>query len=54
MKKVEMWYNRNCRSWVVYKVDDNGNQVDDAYYTGVKSDALHTKRAMEAEIAKEE
>lgn len=50
--KVDRWYDRRTRSWVVQTLDGEGNQVGDAYYTGVKSDAIHTQRAMEADLAK--
>lgn len=48
---VEKYYDRHCRSWCIRKMDKFGNQCGDAYYTGVKSDALSCQRTYEKEIA---
>lgn len=47
---VDMWYDRQTRSWVVQKKDAEGNQIGDAYYTGSKSDAQKTKESWEKEL----
>jgi hypothetical protein len=38
--KVERWYDRHTRSWVVQLKDDEGNQIDDAIYVASKPEAI--------------
>ena len=45
--KIEMWYDRHRREWVLYPVDDEGNQLAEAMYGFGKKDALDTKRLLE-------
>lgn len=35
--KVRTWYDRAIRSWVTQIVDEEGNQIGDASYSGSKS-----------------
>lgn len=43
--KVEVWYDRATRSWVVQRLDADGNQIGTADY-------VHSKREAQA-LAKE-
>ncbi len=45
---VTRWYDRATRSWVVQRKDAAGNQIGDAYYAGVKSDAVKCEREWKA------
>lgn len=38
--KIDRWYDRQSRSWVVQRLDIEGNQVGDAYYSGTKLGAI--------------
>ncbi len=48
--KVERWYDRNTRSWVIQLLDDQGNQVGNAVYVGNKHDALYEENLMKKEL----
>lgn len=47
--KIEMWYDRSRRNWVLYPVDAEGNQLEEARYGFGKTEALKIKRDMEEE-----
>lgn len=34
--KIDVWYDRHTRSWVIEKKDNDGNQICDAIYCGNK------------------
>lgn len=36
--KIEYWYDRHARSWVVMQVDEEGNQIGEAEYCGTKEE----------------
>lgn len=39
--KIEYWYDRHTRSWVVMQVDEEGNQIGEAKYCGTKEERDH-------------
>ena len=41
--RVDVWYDRGSRSWVVQRKDRYGNQVGEADYVGRKEHALELK-----------
>lgn len=45
---VTCWYDPHYRHWVLYPVDAEGNQLDEASYAFGKDNARATKQAMEA------
>lgn len=47
---VECWYDPHYRHWVLYPVDAEGNQLDEATYDFGKANALRTKAQMETEL----
>ena len=47
---VECWYDPHYRHWVLYPVDAEGNQLDEATYDFGKTNALKTKAQMESEL----
>lgn len=47
---VECWYDPHYRHWVLYPVDAEGNQLDEATYDFGKTNALRTKAQMETEL----
>lgn len=47
--RVEMWYDRHYRHWVIYPVDAEGNQWWEAQYGFGKAEALRIKRDIERE-----
>lgn len=47
--KIEMWYDRSRREWVLYPVDEEGNQLAGASYGFGKAEALRIKKDLEAE-----
>jgi len=44
--KVDSWYDRRTRSWIVQLMDEEGNQIGDAYYTGIKEDAIREEKEL--------
>ena len=48
--KIECWYDRHYRHWVLYPVDAEGNQLDEARYGFGKAEAVAMRTAMEAEL----
>lgn len=44
---IDVWYNRSARSWVVQRMDPDGNQVGDADYVYTKREALLIKKSYE-------
>lgn len=48
--KVEMWHDKNTKSWVVQKLDSKGNQIGDASYVATKDEAKKEKTRLEKEI----
>lgn len=47
--KIEMWYDRSRKEWVLYPVDEEGNQLAAASYAFGKKDANETKKQLEAD-----
>lgn len=47
--KVDMWYDRHRREWVIYPVDEDGNQYGEAQYGFSKAEALRIKKELETE-----
>lgn len=47
--KIEMWYDRSRREWVIYPVDEDGNQLAEARYGYGKAEAKEIKKDLEAE-----
>ena len=47
---VEMWYDRHYRHWVIYPVDIEGNQIDEARYGFGRKEAEWIKKEFEEEI----
>jgi hypothetical protein len=41
--KLDRWYDRSTRSWIVRAVDAEGNQIGDAIYVATKGEALAVK-----------
>lgn len=53
--KIEMWYDRSRKEWVLYPVDENGYQIDAAQYEGRgKKYAQALREEMALEYLKEE
>lgn len=46
---VDMWYDRSRREWVIYPVDDEGNQIAGARYGFNKNEAQAIKKDIEEE-----
>lgn len=46
---VEMWYDRHYRHWVIYPVDAEGNQLQEARYGFGKAEAQKIKKEIEQE-----
>lgn len=46
---IDKWYDRHRREWVLYPVDDEGNQLAEARYGFSKAEAEDIKRELEAE-----
>lgn len=46
---IEMWYDRHRRNWVLYPVDEEGNQIAEATYGFGKAEALRIKKELEEE-----
>lgn len=47
---IECWYDPHYRHWVLYPVDAEGNQLDEASYGFGKKEATQMKKDMEAEL----
>lgn len=47
--KIEMWYDRHRREWVLYPVDEEGNQLTEARYGFSKAEAKGIKADLEKE-----
>lgn len=47
---IECWYDRSRRNWVIYPVDAEGNQLEEARYGFGKVEAMKIKQDMENEI----
>lgn len=47
---IECWYDPHYRHWVLYPVDENGYQLDEATYGFGKKEAVQMKKDMEAEL----
>ena len=41
---IEMWYDPHIRLWVLYPVDKEGNQLEDATFVCGKKEALKVKK----------
>jgi len=48
---VRRWYDRRTRSWVVQKLDADGNQVGDAEYVGTRAGAEAIERQLREEVS---
>ena len=48
--RAEMWYDRHRREWVIYPVDEEGNQLEAARYGFSKREAQEIKDEIEADI----
>lgn len=48
--RVEMWYDRHYRHWVIYPVDAEGNQLEEARYGFGKAEALEIKNDLIEEL----
>lgn len=40
---IEMWYDKHYRHWVIYPIDEFGNQIGEAQYGFGKQDAKRIK-----------
>jgi len=47
--KVDRWYDRHTKSWVVQLKDEDGNQIGNATYLGVKQQAITEENRMKIE-----
>lgn len=47
--KIDMWYDRSRKNWVIYPVDTEGNQLTEAVYGFSKSEAKEIKKDLELE-----
>ena len=47
--KIDMWYDRSRKNWVIYPVDDEGNQLTEAVYGFSRSEAKKIKKDLELE-----
>ena len=47
--RIEMWYDRHFRHWVLYPVDADGTQIAEATYGFGKPEALRIKAELEKE-----
>ena len=45
--KIEKWYDRSRREWVIYPVDKDGNQLTEASYGFSKAEAEQIKKELE-------
>lgn len=44
--KVERWYDRRSRNWIVQLLDEDGNQIGDAYYCYTKKEASDEEKRL--------
>ena len=49
--KVEKWFDRRSRVWIVQKLDRDGNQIGDAGLSGTKAGADLYEKEFIAEIS---
>lgn len=47
--KVDRWYDRHTKSWVVQLKDEDGNQIGNATYLGLKHQAITEENRMKKE-----
>ena len=47
---IECWYDPHFRHWVLYPVDAEGNQLEEATYAFGKKNALELKSEMEERL----
>jgi hypothetical protein len=47
---IECWYDRHYRHWVIYPVDAEGNQLEEATYGFGKKEAEQIKAEMEERL----
>lgn len=47
---ISCWYDRHRRNWVLYPVDAEGNQLEEAKYGFGKAEAMQIKKDMESEL----
>ena len=47
---IDCWYDPHYRHWVLYPVDAEGNQLDEATYAFGKKEAQITKSDLETEL----
>ena len=47
---IDCWYDPHYRHWVLYPVDAEGNQLDEASYGFGKKEAKQMKKDMESEL----
>lgn len=50
--KVDRWYDRKSRSWVIQKLDANGYQIGDAEHSGTRRGAVMIAEEWQREIDK--
>lgn len=48
--KIECWYDPHFRHWVLYPVDAEGNQLEEATYAFGKKEAMQIKAMMEERL----
>lgn len=46
---IDRWYDRCSRSWIVQKMDAEGNQIDEAFYSGTKLGAIMVEKEWKIE-----
>lgn len=51
--RVECWYDPHFRHWVIYPVNADGDQLEEARYGFGKKEALEIKKDVEARIGEE-
>lgn len=47
--KVDRWYDRRTRSWVIQLKDKEGNQIGNAIYVASKGEALQQEKEWKEE-----
>ena len=50
--KVDKWYDRKTRSWIIQTLDAEGNQIGDATYVGSRGEADREKVDRKRELQK--
>lgn len=48
--RIECWYDSHYRHWVLYPVNADGDQLEEARYGFGKKEAIEMKRDMEQEL----